>query len=141
MSHELTPAVKQAILDKIVPSALIMSATDLQKYSNILYLHEQASKGPSIVTAAFGTVGFSSGSGTLATLPDGLYKIETTFSYTMKNASNGFTKYEMFVNGDSAYVQNVYNLSTVIHGIKKIQNLIKEDSKISQQIYEIESRL
>ncbi len=31
--------------------------------------------------------------------------------------------------------------STVIHGIKKIQNLIKEDSKISQQIYEIESRL
>lgn len=31
--------------------------------------------------------------------------------------------------------------STVIHGIKKIQNLIKEDSKMSQQIYEIESRL
>ena len=31
--------------------------------------------------------------------------------------------------------------STVIHGIKKIQNLIKEDSKISQYIYEIESRL
>lgn len=31
--------------------------------------------------------------------------------------------------------------STVIHGIKKIQNLIKEDSKLSQNIYEIESRL
>jgi chromosomal replication initiator protein len=31
--------------------------------------------------------------------------------------------------------------STVIHGIKKIQNLIKDDSKISQQLYEIESRL
>ena len=31
--------------------------------------------------------------------------------------------------------------STVIHGIKKIQNLSKEDSKISQQLYEIESRL
>ena len=31
--------------------------------------------------------------------------------------------------------------STVIHGIKKIQNLIKEDSKIAQQKYEIESRL
>lgn len=31
--------------------------------------------------------------------------------------------------------------STVIHGIKKIEKLIKEDSKISQQIYEIESRL
>lgn len=31
--------------------------------------------------------------------------------------------------------------STVIHGIKKMQNLIKDDSKISQQIYEIESRL
>jgi chromosomal replication initiator protein len=31
--------------------------------------------------------------------------------------------------------------STVIHGIKKIQNLVKEDSKISQQLYEIESRL
>ena len=31
--------------------------------------------------------------------------------------------------------------STVIHGIKKIQNLIKEDVKLSQQIYEIESRL
>ena len=31
--------------------------------------------------------------------------------------------------------------STVIHGIKKVQNLIKEGSKVSQQIYEIESRL
>ena len=31
--------------------------------------------------------------------------------------------------------------STVIHGIKKIQNLIKEDSKLSQTVYEIESRL
>jgi len=31
--------------------------------------------------------------------------------------------------------------STVIHGIKKVQNMIKEDSKISQIIYEIESRL
>ena len=31
--------------------------------------------------------------------------------------------------------------STVIHGIKKVQNLVKEDSKISQQLYEIESRL
>lgn len=31
--------------------------------------------------------------------------------------------------------------STVIHGIKKIQNLIKENTKISQQIYEIESRI
>lgn len=31
--------------------------------------------------------------------------------------------------------------STVIHGIKKIQNLLKENSKISQQLYEIESRL
>ena len=31
--------------------------------------------------------------------------------------------------------------STVIHGIKKIQNLIKEDSKLSQNIYEIESKL
>ena len=31
--------------------------------------------------------------------------------------------------------------STVIHGIKKIQNLIKEDHKISQQIFEIETRL
>lgn len=31
--------------------------------------------------------------------------------------------------------------STVIHGIKKIQNLLKEDSKVSQMLYEIESRL
>lgn len=31
--------------------------------------------------------------------------------------------------------------STVIHGIKKIQNMVKEDSKTSQQLYEIESRL
>ena len=31
--------------------------------------------------------------------------------------------------------------STVIHGIKKIQNLLKDNSKISQQLYEIESRL
>lgn len=31
--------------------------------------------------------------------------------------------------------------STVIHGIRKIDNLIKKDSTISQQIYEIESRL
>ncbi len=31
--------------------------------------------------------------------------------------------------------------STVIHGIKKIQNLIRTDSKLSQQIYEIESKL
>lgn len=31
--------------------------------------------------------------------------------------------------------------STVIHGIKKIQNRLKDDAKLSQQIYEIESRL
>ena len=31
--------------------------------------------------------------------------------------------------------------STVIHGIKKIQNLTKQDSKISHQLYEIESKL
>ena len=31
--------------------------------------------------------------------------------------------------------------STVIHGIKKIQNLMRTDSKLSQQLYEIESRL
>ena len=31
--------------------------------------------------------------------------------------------------------------STVIHGIKKVQNLSKDDVKLSQQIYEIESRL
>jgi len=31
--------------------------------------------------------------------------------------------------------------STVIHGIKKVQNLSKDDAKLSQQIYEIESRL
>ena len=31
--------------------------------------------------------------------------------------------------------------STVIHGIRKIDGLIKKDSAISQQIYEIESRL
>lgn len=31
--------------------------------------------------------------------------------------------------------------STVIHGIKKIQNLVRTDSKLSQQLYEIESRL
>lgn len=31
--------------------------------------------------------------------------------------------------------------STVIHGIKKIQNLVKDDSKLSHTVYEIESRL
>lgn len=31
--------------------------------------------------------------------------------------------------------------STVIHGIKKVQNMSKDDAKLSQQIYEIESRL
>lgn len=31
--------------------------------------------------------------------------------------------------------------STVIHGIKKIQTMIKDDAKISQQVFEIESRL
>lgn len=31
--------------------------------------------------------------------------------------------------------------STVIHGIKKIQNLVKDDTKLSHTIYEIESRL
>ena len=31
--------------------------------------------------------------------------------------------------------------STVIHGIKKVQNLIKTDNKISHQIFEIETRL
>tara|TARA_Y100000768_G_C23991387_1_gene693827 strand:- start:17161 stop:18759 length:1599 start_codon:yes stop_codon:yes gene_type:complete len=31
--------------------------------------------------------------------------------------------------------------STVIHGIRKVQNLISKDSGLSQQIYEIESRL
>lgn len=31
--------------------------------------------------------------------------------------------------------------STVIHGIRKVQNLISKDSTLSQQIYEIESRL
>ena len=31
--------------------------------------------------------------------------------------------------------------STVIHGIKKVQNMSKDNAKLSQQIYEIESRL
>lgn len=31
--------------------------------------------------------------------------------------------------------------STVIHGIKKIQNLVKENPKISQQVFEIETRI
>jgi chromosomal replication initiator protein len=31
--------------------------------------------------------------------------------------------------------------STVIHGIKKINDMIKQDSRVSQQIYEIETKL